>query len=992
MSVRFVLAMWLGLGSIFSGPLFADEIHRNSFSGKTTSFLKGDDNVKAEVKLQELSADRSRSLPTSEHLKVNCTPGKNETNYAYFYYPTPAAPLTEDLSVSLWVHSNRAGVQMLGRLVIPKERNPKQIDEQLTVTVLLDTYKAPASDWQKLVLKRPLEILQAQKLALRNQLKRDVDLTDAYFDQLILNVYCGAGETDIYVDNLEIGPVKAGASPPMPPVGPKDPPPMGKVVSKEKEKEAPRPSNGDRGIAVDFKRGKLTVGGVPAFPRFVRYSGTPLQVLKEAGFNALYMPVDTPQSVVEDAIDNYGFWIIPHIPPVSEANNDDGKNPLVTKDVESLVAAIRKFQSGDGVLFWDMGPVRSEDYPRVVKTVEGIRSADPKRPVGADVWDGFDKYANPLQLVGTHRDPLMTSLELDQYSRWLGQRKILASGSKFHWTWIQTHIPEWQTKLLYDKGYADGFTEPIGPQPEQIRLLTYLALASGYKGIGYWSDKFLADSHQGRDRLLQIALLNQEIEMLEPLLLHLNDDIRWVPSSNKNVLVAILRTNGKGVLALPIWLGGGAQYVPPQGAIQNLSFVVPLVPDGAEPWEISPVRVQSLQNQLKQTPEGTQVTIPEFDLTAAVVFTSDNSKDGLVAMWQKHTRRISRYAASWAVEMADEEFRKVTKIHERLAEVSPPLEEARLLLRNAEQRLMAAKRDRVANNDETAYYEAMRSMRPLRILMRAHWERAIKSLDYPGASIYASSYYTLPRHWELASLLRGGEVAVSALNDGDFERVSVPDRRGVPVDKLSGWTVQQVALDEVQMEARFVPSEVGEDVEETPPLKPRGQYAPTGMTKQFDDPRAPKPTLGNTILRLRVTPKPVVINKDAKAPPEPQALERVFLAVNSPPVRLPPGSWVRVTGWIKTASPVRASADGVMFYDTTAGEAYALRLTSQPKWKQFHFYRKVPTTGDLRVRMAITGFGTVYFDDIRVEPIIGSATTKANPANPAAVLPASPNR
>ena len=68
---------------------------------------------------------------------------------------------------------------------------------------------------------------------------------------------------------------------------------------------------------------------------------------------------------------------------------------------------------------------------------------------------------------------------------------------------------------------------------------------------------------------------------------------------NKNVQVAILRTNSKGVLALPIWLGGGAQYVPPQGAIQNLTFTVPLVPDGAEPWELSPVRVQSLQHQLK---------------------------------------------------------------------------------------------------------------------------------------------------------------------------------------------------------------------------------------------------------------------------------------------------------------------------------------------------------------------------------------------------------
>ena len=55
------------------------------------------------------------------------------------------------------------------------------------------------------------------------------------------------------------------------------------------------------------------------------------------------------------------------------------------------------------------------------------------------------------------------------------------------------------------------FDEPIGPQPEQIRLLTYLALAAGCKGLGFWSDRFLADSHQGRDRLLALALLNQEL-------------------------------------------------------------------------------------------------------------------------------------------------------------------------------------------------------------------------------------------------------------------------------------------------------------------------------------------------------------------------------------------------------------------------------------------------------------------------------------------------
>ena len=67
-----------------------------------------------------------------------------------------------------------------------------------------------------------------------------------------------------------------------------------------------------------------------------------------------------------------------------------------------------------------LGPaLPSEDYRRTSRTVEAIRSADLRRPIGADVWDGFSCFAIPLQLVGTHRDPLMTSLELDRYGQWL---------------------------------------------------------------------------------------------------------------------------------------------------------------------------------------------------------------------------------------------------------------------------------------------------------------------------------------------------------------------------------------------------------------------------------------------------------------------------------------------------------------------------------------------------------------------------------------------
>lgn len=952
--------------------LRADEIHRNDFSGKNTFFVKGDDNVRAEEKAHDLSGDRSRSLPTSEHIRLNLAAGKNETNHAYYYYPTPGAPLIEDLNAELWLHSNKAGVQLLARIVFPRIRNPKQLDESVTRLVLLDEYRPPAGGWQKLMLKRPADILAAQKQALRLEMKGDPDVSDAYIDRLVLNLYTGPGEIEVFVDNLEIGPVK------------------GAVPVPGSKGQTPAKGRPERGIPVEFSRGDLTIDGKKVFPRFIRYSGTPMQALKDAGFMGLSLSPDVPPEVLEDAIDNYKFWIIPQLPPISDLNPENSANPLTVRDPDLLAARIRKFQSGDAVLFYDLGPVRSEDYRRVSRTVEGIRAGDPRRPIGGDVWDGFGRFAIPLQLVGTHRDPLMTSLELDRYGQWLTQRQILASGSKFTWTWIQTHIPDWQVRLLYDRPIGDKFPEPIGPQPEQIRLLTYLAIANGCKGLGFWSDRFLADSHQGRDRLLQLALLNQEIAMLEPLLLDLSGDMRWVHSSNSAVKVAILRTTGKGILALPIWLGSGAQYVPPQGAVSGLTFTVPLPPDGSEPWLITPVGVHSLQNQIRLTPDGTQITIPEFDLTAAVVFTSDSAPDGLLAAWQKYVRNSGRLAAQWACDLAEQELIKVTKTHARLEEVAPPIEDARLWLREAEKHLLDAQRARAANNDELAYQEAIRSMRPLRRLMRAHWDQAVRSLDHPAASPYAVSFYTLPRHWELAQIIRDSKVGENALLDGNFDSVR-PDRAGVLVTTLPGWTVQEVAVDDVVMSARIVSSAEAKDKDPESIKPPKQIYQPTSHEKRVVDPDPRRPELGEGVLRLRVTPRPLVLKKDEKAPPEPQAVERVFLAVNSPPVRFPPGTWVRISGWIKiqptkpagdeksnTLLGIRASADGAMFFDTTAGEAYAIRLTESPSWngspvwQEFHVYRKVPASGEVRVRMALTGFGTVYFDNIRVEPFLGS--------------------
>src|SRR5437762_14351684 len=123
--------------------------------------------------------------------------------------------------------------------------------------------------------------------------------------------------------------------------------------------------------------------------------------------------------------------------------------------------------------------------------------------------------------------------------------------------------------MAYPRSASANFVEPLAPEPEQIRWLTYIALSAGYRGLGVWSDRFLADSHQGRDRLLTLALLNQEMLLLEPLLINAKEPL-WRNTSNPEVTAAIFHTY-RGVLVLPIWLRHAPQFVLGQSTTLKLT-------------------------------------------------------------------------------------------------------------------------------------------------------------------------------------------------------------------------------------------------------------------------------------------------------------------------------------------------------------------------------------------------------------------------------------
>jgi hypothetical protein len=400
-----------------------------------------------------------------------------------------------------------------------------------------------------------------------------------------------------------------------------------------------------------------------------------------------------------------------------------------------------------------------------------------------------------------------------------------------------------------------------------------------------------------------------------------------------------MRTD-KAVLVLLVSIGGGSQYVPVQGSPYVLSVTVPQVPSNCQVWEVLPGRLRSYKTD--RVLGGTRVNLKDFNLTTALVFTSDLGPTGLVVRFQEQQRRMRKAAAQWSNDLAEEELGKVLKVQAELDKAGQKLPDEDNLVAKAKEWLDQCRNHRRNGEYTEAYTAARVALQAVRLLTRAHWEQAVRGLDGAVASPYAVSFYTLPRHYQFVDEVRHLRGEANALPDGDFE---APPERVPP-----GWLVQEVpSLDDVDTAARRV--------------------------TEF-------PHAGKQCLELKVTAK--------KPELPPQVLERTFVAIHSPAVRLPPGTPVKISAWVRIMKAIEGSADGALLYDSAGGEPLALRLAGPtmngppgfpPTWKQYTLYRKVPASGTINVTMALTGLGKVYFDDVQIEPLTvkAPATTAAKP-------------
>lgn len=892
-----VLSLWVGV-TLSALEAIAQTPWREDFEGPATSWSVADADAPYRELRHERSSAGANSGSWSEHYR--CTVGAGTK--LLLAHDTPPFRLIDELVPSVWVAANRPGVQMIVRVVLPRAVDPDTGKPQNCL--LRGESSTAAGSWQQLRVTDLPRKLAGEARLLRFRLGRDVDVREAYVDRLLLNLYAGQGEVDVWIDDLALsGAVEAEEIQPV----------------AYNERPAGTPGSADDSTGRVRMRGPvLLVDNRPFLPRMIEYRGESLRFLRERGFNAIRLSTPpSPQMAAEAQA--LGLWIVSPPPPVSGAT-----------EPEAVDGGYSIGEEYAGVLAWDLGhDLAVRDLERTTQLADDVRRADRfrARPLVCSPVADLRSYSRLVGAVLAERAPLGTSLELSDYGTWLRERpRLLAPGTPL-WADIQTQL---DPLLLEQQSLLSGKDQRrSGAEPEQIRLLVFQALAAGARGLSFRSSSPL-DYQDSATRLRAKTLeaLNLELELIEPFVAA-GQLSALTSTGNRELTAAVLQTENARLL-LPIWCGPGAQFVPGQSSGNEISFVVPGVPAAHEPYELTPAGMQGARKQ--RVTGGTKVTLDDFGLTSMILITGDPRVQGAI---NARTMRTGSIAAQLARDLAIEKAAYVDQLDRTLAMNAQAIPKADEWRETARQSIQQAEYRIVAGDYQKAYEFAQSAGRALRLMERAHWEAAATKLGgSPMSSPLAVSFTTLPDHWRMIETLRGVQPAPTQLVGGNFENLQAMIS--------GGWEHVQHPDANVKTTVELAP-----------------QAARSGK-------------LG---LRLRVAAA------DPTSPPG--LVESPPVWVTAPQVRLAPGTWIRIHGWIRVNAPIVGSVDGVLISDSLGGRALAERIGSTKGWREFTLYRAVNDSGTVTLTVAMSGLGEAFLDDVTIEPLAGAGKAAAYPTTSA---------
>jgi len=399
---------------------------------------------------------------------------------------------------------------------------------------------------------------------------------------------------------------------------------------------------------VQLRDGILTVSGKPFYPLGTWSDGaTTPEELAQLGMNVDFRgigPSAQGPANLQEHVNKFlrkGILVIPYF-----GFGGAGVTPWAKADLE---AYLKLLGDSPGILAWYIGDDLSEVHlPGMRATADTVHENDKMHPVVADYIadpgkEGRAAFRAYLDIMCQYSYPILNE-SLAQYSHFFDvQRQSVGDPM---WTWVQAFM--WAATGSELMLGAEG-PGPV-PEPEQVRLLTYVALNRGVRGILFFAIQCFRTVLETK---AEIALLCREIKLLEPYLAggQLTLDI---PTSEPLVQASSF-TRPEGCAVALVLMGENYNHWVDEAVKEKVSFAVPW--EGERPRALLVTLPEPVECRVLRSSEGRfRVIVPKLEMAGLVLVTSDAGEFDRV---KREAARFAAEVAVLAVQGATAQLRKV---------------------------------------------------------------------------------------------------------------------------------------------------------------------------------------------------------------------------------------------------------------------------------------------------------------------------------------------
>ncbi len=845
--------------------------------------------------------------------------------------------LLEDVLPSVYIKSNRTGLRFYLRIILPMTATGQ--NQPLSVLLEGTTYSNNGR-WQQLRIDQPTVQLEKQVKEIARQTGKELDITNAFFDKVYLDLNGGQGETSVWIDDIEItsfAPVDATEQLIMAQNAYKS---TQANQTKEnpalKTKEsvdislspATTPSEPLKSAQTTRQTPQITISGQtmlinnnPFFLRAIRHRGEPLELLRNLGFNTVWLSFPPSESFQSQAA-TLGIWFICPAPLTQ-----------VQGDVSSEAATINFTPTRWGdqyyrVLAWDLGDLTQrnlsvEQIDILTRRIQECDS-DVTRPIFAQADSELRNISRTINVFLLAKNPMYSTTDMESYSKWLTNISSLLQPGTPKWCIVSTQperklVAQWQAMFPSEK-------YPLTIPLEQLMLQTLSVAGTGNRGILF--DSITALSQQDADtqtRCRILELINSQLTICDSFFA-IGDSPTLIETSEKYLRYIMLTIPSCGRLLLPLSSPPNSQYVLSGRKDTPVSLLVPGIPVTYQAYRLTPNGLEPLK--MSRQAGGSRIILEHSAETTTILLSRNPS------VINSMFNRLRNFGPRGSVLLREITSNRLENFRPwfNLSKASKAEQDVFATAVNGLKQADFALKQRLYSDADTYCNQTSNA---LRMLEYSYWLQSTGSLVSPNSHPAAVSFRSMRLFYQWQQQSLEYKMSDNILQGGEFESLESFQQSKWNLFLESNSTLSMMGKAEISPQAAFK---------------------------------------GTNGLRMWATIPP-------QSQDEILMLEKPPVTIVSPVIKVEPNETVKITCLVNLPQPIKCSSDGLIIREVHSGHVLQQRVTKTLGWQPIVMFRAADSEGNIQLSIELTGIGEAYVDCVKIARIVPRNTEQISPPN-----------